>query len=200
MHESQLALAALPAAARVCGLPLKPFSIGHSLHLIRDNSPFVTEEAILPGDVFKAVWICASTWDELKYRDHLHMLKLWLLKRLVKKSDHTESVQLLGEYFREGSLELPMSDITRPDREKATREVGAPFLLRLQQFLMIHLRLSESEAWDYPLGLAKMRWQTFWEQEGGCAVRGETECKMDAMLEGAAETHETVKEAVDAGN
>jgi hypothetical protein len=200
MHESLFASAALPAQVRVCGLPLKHFSIGHSLHLIRSESPFVSGEAVLPGDVFTAVWICASTWKELRYRDYLHCLKLALLKRAVAKSDHAENVKALIEYFKNGALELPASEIIRPDRDKCGRDAGAPFLLRLQQFLMIYLGKSESEAWDYPLGFAKMRWQTYWEQEGGFDVKNSKEVQMDEMIRLSEEKLSDKKEGEHAGD
>jgi hypothetical protein len=200
MHESLFASAALPAPVRVCGLPLRPFSIGHSLHLIRSESPFVTGEPILPGDVFTAVWICASTWKELLYRDYLHVLKLKLLRRKVAKSDHAETDKELVAYFKNGALELPNSEIYVPTRDKSGREAGAPFLLRLQQFLMIHLRKNEADAWDFPLGLAKMRWQTYWEQEGGCDVKNAKEVQMEEMIRMSEEKLTKEKEADDAGN
>lgn len=55
-------------------------------------------------------------------------------------------------------------------------------MLSLQQWLMLTLRLTEAEAWDYPVGLAKMRWATYWEREGGLEICNEQEAEFDAAV------------------
>jgi hypothetical protein len=178
MHESLLAQAALAANPRIYGVELRDYSLGHELYLIREGSPFISPagSTVLPEDVFKAVWVCSSSWSELRngQRSYSHPLKLWLLARNAKKdnkdtANHARNVRVFQEYRESGGLFLPMSDNRRPGRQEC-REPGAPYILRLQQFLMTKLRLSEAEAWDYQFGLAVMRWQTFWEQEGGLDV------------------------------
>lgn len=59
---------------------------------------------------------------------------------------------------------------------------GAPFLLRLYQFLVTHLGVSEAAAWDYPYGFAKMQWQTYWESEGGLDLYNAHEAEFDAYV------------------
>ncbi len=47
---------------------------------------------------------------------------------------------------------------------------------------MSHLRLTESQAWDYPLGLAKMRWACHWEQESGLDIYNAHDAVFDAFV------------------
>ena len=42
---------------------------------------------------------------------------------------------------------------------------------------MTQLRITETAAWDYPLGLAQMRWQAHWEQEGSIEVWNEADIR-----------------------
>ena len=44
---------------------------------------------------------------------------------------------------------------------------------------MTEFRLSESAAWDYPAGLAKMRWATHCESEGCFDVKNANEAAFD---------------------
>jgi hypothetical protein len=178
MHEPLAALAALPAQTRVAGCALRDYSLGHELFLIREQSPFIfgTVEDIDEGHIYEAILICTSTFNGLKFArsSYLYTPILSLLRRRVAKHLKIEckeaAIQKFSDYRKNGCLELPFSDTIKPGKETA-RDPGAPFILRLQQFLMLKFRLSEAEAWDYPVGLAKMRWQTYWEQEGGSEVK-----------------------------
>jgi hypothetical protein len=52
----------------------------------------------------------------------------------------------------------------------------------LQQWLILYLRLSEVEAWDYPYGLAKCRWACYWEQEQGLKIYNAHDAEFDAFV------------------
>jgi hypothetical protein len=47
---------------------------------------------------------------------------------------------------------------------------------------MREFRLSEAAAWDYPVGMAKMRWAAHWEAEGGLDVYNAHESEADAHI------------------
>jgi hypothetical protein len=201
MHEPLLSQAALPAPVSVCGIPLRPYSLGHELFLIRERNGFMfdfdeqgrrkkTLPEVFHADIFEAVWICSSTFEECRsaYSSWLYLPKLWLLKRKVQKCDVAAEAQAFRDYRDSGNLEFPMSDIREPSKGKdAARTPGAPFILRLNQFLITHCRKTEEQAWDYPVGLAKMRWAALWEQEGGLRLYNEENAKIDAMLSAATE-------------
>jgi hypothetical protein len=46
---------------------------------------------------------------------------------------------------------------------------------------MVTLRMSETQAWDYPVGLAKMRWAAYWEEQAGLEVYNEDNAEMDRL-------------------
>jgi hypothetical protein len=187
MHEPLLALAALPAPARVCGIPLRHYSLGHELFLIREHSAFFFGGHVLPGDLLQAIWICASDYEgcQRSQDSWLYLPKLWLLRRAVERSVKRKifdrEVAAFREYRESGCLEFPLSDVVRPGAP-TPRSPGTPFILRLQQFLMVTLRMGEAEAWDYPVGMAKMRWAAHWEQEAGLEVYNEDNAEMDRQM------------------
>jgi hypothetical protein len=85
-------------------------------------------------------------------------------------------------YRNEGLLEFRLSEIPKADSGGPARMSGTPFILRLQQWLMDQFRLSEAEAWDYPVGLAKMRWAAHWESQGGMEVYNAHEAEFDQFV------------------
>jgi hypothetical protein len=113
--------------------------------------------------------------------DHLLGLKLWLWGRRTRKMSIAGELEKFLAYRADGLLEFPISQVARSDRGNA-RLPGTPFILRLQQWLMSHFDLSEAAAWDYPVGLAKMRWAAHWEQEGGLDVYNAHEAEADASI------------------
>ena len=180
MHEPALARAALPAPTVCLGMLLRPYSLGHELWLIRESN------AALRGAVEglpAAVLICSQTWTELESmrRDWLLPLKLALWKRRTRRADLQKELCKFATYRTEGLLEFPLSEVSRPDCG-TQRLSGAPFILRLQQWLMLHLRLTEAQAWDYPAGLATMRWATHYEAEGSLQIRNAHEIEFDHFV------------------
>jgi hypothetical protein len=181
MHEAALVSAALPAPTNVLGLLLQPYALGHELFLIREQNPLATvgagpeswEQARLP-DLAQAVLICCQGWEANRraWRDPLITLKLWLWGRRVRRAEFGDALIAFRAYQLVGSQEFPESPtLEEPSKYgPAPRVLGAPFLLRLHQFLVMKLRLSEARAWDYPYGLAKMQWETWWETKGGLKI------------------------------
>lgn len=181
MHEAALASAALPAPSNILGLLLQPYSLGHELFLIRERNPLATvgtgqddwSKAKLP-DLAQAVLICCQGWEANRgtWRDPLITLKLGIWKRRIRRMDLSEALASFRVYQVIGSQEFPESPLLEEPNKYGppSRVLGAPFLLRLHQFLVMKLRLSEARAWDYPYGLAKMQWETWWETKGGLRI------------------------------
>ncbi len=183
MHEHALSRAALPASARCLGRKLRPYSIGHELWLLRQSNSVLRGS---PDDLTAAVLICSLSWDELQNRDSRRWLALdlalwgWCIRKM--KMDRAKELQKFLSYRDEGLLEFQISKKPRSDSAPSLRLPGSPFILRLQQWLMSHLRKTEAEAWDYPVGLAKMRWACHWEQEGGLDVYNAHEAEEDDFI------------------
>lgn len=71
MHEQLFSAAALPEPPRLFRVQLKPYSLGHELHLWRRNSPFLRltfdEFDALPRGVrltaaMQVVFVCSQTF------------------------------------------------------------------------------------------------------------------------------------------
>ena len=187
MHEAAFARAALPAPCQVLGMTLKAFSIGHELRLGKSEGRNPKTETRNPKEAERlaligAVLICCESWAEAQRGDWLAGLKMWIWGKRLRGIDWQIEAWKFAAYREEGALEFPLSSIPRPSSGPLPRPPGSPFLLRLQQFLVVRLGLSQVEAWDYPLGLAKMQWASYWEEEGGLQIYNWQDCEHDAFV------------------
>lgn len=183
MHEPQLAQAVLPAATTVFCLRLRPYSLGHELLLIHNRNPLVCGGEIQPAHIAECALICSQTWAQntSEGRDRFGRFKSWLWNVKIGKCNYATEAAKAKAYIADGQLEFKIKDVFDPDR-KTGRPPGAPFLLRVNDFLIDRLRLTESQAWDYPLGLAKMRWETYLEQEGAVEVYNYNDLEYDRFV------------------
>lgn len=192
MHERLLARAAWPAPVSVMGLLLKPYSLGHELLLTRTENRLALGPHLAPSDppapseatyhdLSSAVWICCQSWKENQRAsfDPLIRLKLWIWRKRCRKLNFERELLGFLQYRAAGSLEFPLSDTTKPGTGRPPRIPGAPFLIRLHQFKVTRYNLDQAEAWDYPLGLAKCEWATYWEQEQGLEIYNLTDQEYD---------------------
>jgi len=188
MHEAALAKAALPPPVVCLGMALRPFSLGHFLWLLREE--VLSDTGILKEDaLLTAVFICCQSWRENlnTKRDWLMSAKIWLWQKRLRRARrwrYADEMARFRQYIEDGLLQFRVSDQPRNDEySRPTRLPGAPYVLQLQQWLMLKLGLPEHQAWDYPFGYAKMRWQAYWEQEGGLDLYNEHESKFDRFIE-----------------
>jgi hypothetical protein len=162
---------------------MRPFSIGHSLLLVREDNPLYEGKDASPRALAEAALLCSQTWTESQRMpfDPLIGFKMWLWRRRCRKANLGLELQTFLEYRDSGSLELPISDTPRPTSQSRTqgRPPGSPFLLRLQQFLMLKCGLGEIAAWDYPLGLAQMRWAAYWEEQDALDIYNHIDAEID---------------------
>lgn len=198
MHEDALARAAQPAPVVVLGMLLRPLSIGHILLFHRENlMDAATSGRLTAQQLSSAVLICCQNWAEISTirQDWLLGVKMWAWRqrvaRLAKRHQRdfpalpysvNESRKLIA-YLSAGCQQFPASEIERPDRS-SPRTPGTPFLLNLQQWLMVTFGLTESAAWDYPFALAKMRWAAHWEMQGGMEIANGVEAALDDYAAG----------------
>jgi len=183
MHERLLSEAAWPSPKVVMGMLLRPYSLGHELRLTALNNPLADVDSGTAENIAEAVLICSQSWREAEKMpfDSLLGLKLWLWRWRAHKLDFRAEIKKFVEYRKAGTVEFPISDVPEASRSPS-RIPGCPFLLRLHQWLMLHLRLSEAEAWDYPYGLAKCRWACYWEQEAGLKIYNAHDEEFDAFV------------------
>lgn len=210
MHEDALAIAAIPTPAVVLGLLMRPLSIGHILLMTRDGIIAGCESRSLSAaQLSSAAWTCSQTWTEnlRSQHDWLASVKMsvwkWRIGRERRRHETragalpyvvTQS-EVFYSYLSAGSLELPISDTVRVTQTKG-RPPGAPFILRLHNWMMMTFGMSEVEAWDYPLGLAKMRFVAHKETENLIDVKNESDESFDRYI---AEQEALGKKALERG-
>ncbi len=188
MHERLLSRAAKPAPVVILGLLLRPYSLGHELCLIEAGNPLWNSNDGKPADVAEAVWICAGTWRQNSrgILDRLFFLKkkIWKTRLRWNKNarNHALNLRAFVEYRDAGTLEFKPSQMPRTSQSEPRAPAGAPFLLRLQSFLMLKYGFTEEQAWDYPYGMANHRWMEFWESEGCLEIFNEWDVKHDTFV------------------
>ncbi len=181
MHEAAYAQAALPAPARVLGLNLKPYSLGHELLLIRENNPLSTVSGVVnTGDLIDAL-PAAAMFCHQNFTQNLAMngdrfigLKLWLWNKRLGRFNGLSELAKFIEYRRAGTLSLPDEAAS----SQPSRPPGAPFLLSLHQFIRRYTA-TDAEAWDYPYGHAQLRFAAWLESEGRMKVKNRFELEHD---------------------
>jgi hypothetical protein len=159
---------------------MRPYSLGHELHLLREDNPLVSggiNANPRREDLAQAVLVCSQTFEECRRMnsDWLLPLKGWLWRRRVRKLPTGPHVQAFLEYRQDGMREFPPSSTPRSDSSPG-RPAGAPFLLRLYQFLVVEMHMPTVyqhpltnevlTPWDHPFGLAQMQFATHWEERG----------------------------------
>ncbi len=177
MHESELALAVLPEPPRLFRLKLKPYSIGHELHLYRRSSPFFalkkSEFDAMPygrrlAATMQAVHVCHQGFEA-----NCRPSKGWSLwGKLARFCDLKQTATEMREYIWQAhggfQSELPSYDGNTAAR---TRILGAPMYLFIcdtlpEREIALYQQGKRLTAWDYPLLLAHMHWQCRAELDG----------------------------------
>ena len=161
---------------------LRPYSLGHELWLIREQNPLALE---VGGDVtakalLEAALICSQSHAECERmsRDWFLPLKLKLWTRRIQKGRFNYFDELESFRIHQASCSVSFK-CSRPSRPTPSRAMGTPFVLRLNQFLIEILRLTEAQAWDYPFGLAQMRFQAHHEEQGALEVENPHDASFD---------------------
>ena len=197
MHEAALSHAALPTRVVICELLMRPFSIGHLLWLYREDLfDAAITGAMSPRQLSSAALICSQTWEESASIDTGWLvpikIKIWnwrvrraavaQLKQAPAAPYYFCELSKFANYLSSGSMDFPESEIPR-EAITPSRSPGRPFLLSLQQWLMVEFRMTESQSWNYPFGLAKMRWAAHWEAQGGIDIKNKREVEWDLNME-----------------
>jgi len=93
--QAAIARAALPESHVVCGVRLRPFCIGHWLHLSRFDVSFINGGDHTLGDILISVLVCSDT-----YEGFADSLKLGGIDRVMMRWQHKLSGGALGVWRR----------------------------------------------------------------------------------------------------
>lgn len=202
MHERQFAAAVLPEPPRLFRLKLRPYSLGHELHLFRRNNPFLTESfdefsgrprGQRLAATMQAINVCAQGFASASKPSG--RFAWWLWQQIAQWCDLKVTAERLRAYLIEGRHGFK-SEL--PTREGLTvHYLGSPEILRLYQFvcdnvpereIAVYSDRKRVTAWDYPFALATMLWQSRSEMAGTLeiwSVRNEIEAARMAELDAA---------------
>lgn len=190
MHEAAFAQAALPAPARVLGLTLRPFSLGHELWLIREqNTLALNADPASLGKLMtalpQAVLCCAQTHLENSGRwDLLALPKFLIWSWEIRKFNLAQELIKFRDYRKSGSTAFP--DEPADSTEGKRRSLGQPLLLAFHHYI-INLGSAEwsqygKSPWDYPYGLAQMRYSAAAELDGRLKIKNAAEMAEDKAM------------------
>lgn len=137
--------------------------------------------------VISAALTCYRGWvDNHKPEKHL-----WFWRWMNRNTDYPFAIAQFRTYRAAGSM---MPPVVQLDGKNAGRSLGAPFHAALIQFLM-KMGKTETEAYDYPLGLAQFHYYTNAEREGGLKIVNAAETEFEEYCRREDEKAAKAKEA-----
>lgn len=181
MHEQHFAAAIRPDLQVVLRLPMRPYSIGHEILLIRQGNPLVTmgPESFkeLPEDrqrsaLRRAALVCYRSWTQNQKRDRW----LWLWGWFIRNFDLETEVENFQAYRTDGIRDFKT---VKMPRIRGAENVpyhyfGSPEMARLILFLLDR-RLPEFHGvptvYDFPVSLARMLYLSSLEETGAVWVQ-----------------------------
>lgn len=183
MNEDAFARAALPAATRILGFALRPYSIGHELILIRSGNAMIKQGERF-DDLVKclpeAVAVCSRDWHGYlnRGRERFVSFKFMRLSAALRAYHLPDEILRFIRYYVDGSCGFRTQPRQSHDGSLG-RYLGTPNLLLLHQFAL-SLPTAEWQAygaspWDYPYALAQMRHAAVHELAGDLEVENNIE-------------------------
>ena len=186
MHEQNFAESFQPPEAKVFGVLLETFAIGHELALIRQGNPLATySEASfseLSADAQKlalamAVEICGKGFGFWK------KWRFIIAEFRAKPQELAEEIKKFRDYRAAGSQDLPLTKMPK-QHGIPFRYFGAPGLASLlnyvtaQHSLLIQSHFKRSPL-NFPLGLAQILYTTHLESAGAVWVKNHQEMERE---------------------
>lgn len=190
MHDFAFADAARPTPVRCLRIPLREYTLGHELLLLRarneifcqpqedfDNLPLEIQTYALRS----AVLACSQTWNESQDKQGGIYLWTWL----ARKCDHQEELAKFRAYLDAAHVMLPRptplaTEISVGKQPQKGRNLGSPFLAQLVNFIAPRLGALSSDlkiVWDFPFALATHLYFTHLETEGAMYIENAEEAQ-----------------------
>lgn len=175
-------IAAIPEPYQILGLRLKPFCLGHFIHMARHDVAFVSDtpkEAEL-SDLILGVLICSMNYEDfmtwLYSADVEAEMKEWGKKS--KQFDFEAKVALLRSYITEGSKQPTVF------YERNGEPSGAHWT-QVLKLALVELGHDESGALNMPLGKAFEDYFKFAENKGAVRIATPEQCAQIEAFESA---------------
>lgn len=190
MHELPFADAIRPAAVSVLKLLMLRYSVGHEIVLLSRRNPLVMgsegEFSRLAGEeqrtaIILAADVCCQTWAEYhaSYNawQRFRIGRKWAQwRQAIADADYPLAIAEWRNYRAAGSATFTTEEM--PNTGDEFRYFGQPEMASLINFLQITCGLTEAQAFDYPLGLARMRRLVWLESEGAVRITNAHEAEI----------------------
>jgi hypothetical protein len=211
MHDLPFADAIRPAAVSVLKLLMLNYSVGHEIILLSRRNPLVTlgqeEFAKLPGQeqrtaIIFAADACSQTWaeyhSEFSAKEKKQIEKKWAdWRTAIADADYPLAIAEWRNYRTAGAQSFPTEEM--PSSGGDYRYFGQPEIAGLLNFLTITCRLTQTEAFDFPLGLARMRHLAWLESTGGVRIQNQIEAEVARRREEYLKAHPEPEFQLEAG-
>ena len=184
MQDTDYSDAIKPSRVNILELPLRDYSLGHELLLLRERSPFLLQTPFafseLPMEqrifaLHRATWICSNTFKQNEGESFVwfKMKQLSFLRRKLTLDDYALAVAEFYNYLNAGRGTPRLSKRRLKAGEDAGRPFGAPILPQLFQFVLTLPEIKGqpvNAAWDYPFSAAIWRYFVHLEMEGSIQI------------------------------
>ena len=177
MHEQEFCSSFQPPTAKVFGVALDTFAIGHELALVRQGNPLATYGAASFAELSEpakklalslALEICGNLKFFRKWAVALRMLR-------ATGKDLENEISAFRSYRAAGSQDMPLAKMPRTNGVPF-HYLGAPELARLLNYITKHHPILiqayfKGSPLNFPLGLAQILHTTHLESEGSIWVK-----------------------------
>ena len=170
--EREWAVNAFPPEVIVLNLRLRSYSCGHEVLLSRIASPFLFGSPATRVELFTAALLCSMSYEQGEKFMRKPKLGLFghLWGRLLDDSRIEEQTLAFTEYLLAGSWSPPTNAMV--GKGYASRELKAPRVYRLINFVCANLGLSIDAAMDFPMSRANAHYAANADLEGTIDLSG----------------------------
>mgnify|MGYP005992408037 FL=1 len=161
--------AAIPEPVELLGQRLMPYSLGHHILLERFDNPFVVGGDADAADLFSAVLICCSTYEEfiklIREENLIDLVKKWAAK--LGKFDLNKVANSFKNYIDDSFENFPKYWV---EQKYSDAKSGANFAQAIKIRLLRSTNLTETEILNRPLALSVWDVCTILEQDGAITL------------------------------
>jgi hypothetical protein len=165
----------LNAPHKVCGLRMRPLSLGHAFTLEAIGSPFYDGRLGTPHELQLAAWVCSRPPLAIPDISSIRC-RLWMLRRFNFASEVANWRAYVEDFCSPPQL---WNSAAKPG-EPAAEPSKVPTHLSTA-VCMMRLGMTEAQAWATPVGAAFWYHITCAEQESGSKVDIVTDAEREAI-------------------
>lgn len=170
----------------ICGVRLRPYSLGHEMLLHRLGNPFVTGGERTAQALMTAVLVCSRTTAENRERTLRPTVRdvarlWWWGRRWRRRMDLPTAVDSFGQYIADHS-EVPEHKVAEK-QDSAPHLAAAPVPWHIVRCLCSEYGMLPEQAWDCPKALAVCYWDVWRESQGDETLASEDELKVSEMVQ-----------------